>query len=160
MATPMPAIQPDTTWECGFSRSWASWEWCSRSCCGSGNWGRMGMVWRRSLRPKVLRRWHRLPIFEDCESLGLLGFKSFVVGTMVQTYEGKGFPSSKAAGRDWVVLSPRIGRHPLIFWNLAGANRNAQGLQTIQHKLLMPHLIECGRKRQLDRPTTATGQRT
>ncbi len=73
----------------------------------------------------------------------------------MQASEGKGFPRSDWSwNRAW-GKPPKIGRNTLIFWNCGEYGGNDQTLQTIQQKLLMPHPNECGRKRRLDRATTA-----
>src|SRR5271170_7387311 len=77
MAMPTPPIPPVTAQACGFSRSWEFWEFCLRSCCGSGKWDRMGMVWRRSPQPKVrLDPRLKLQISEDYDSCVSVGLKS------------------------------------------------------------------------------------
>jgi hypothetical protein len=55
---------------------------------------------------------------------------------------------------------PKFGRNTLIFCKREGGYHRGQWLQPIQHKLLIPHPNECGRKRELDRATTATKHRS
>jgi|SRR5580698_10007681 hypothetical protein len=143
MGTPMPAILPAIAWVCGFSQSWGCLACCFRSCCGSGNWGLMGMGWRRLLLPRVRHRLCKLPISGGCDSSVWLGF---------EVWDESVLPSlrmQRLSGLDWggnrmVWEHPKIGRNTLIFWKCRGYVGYSRPAQTVQHKLLMPHPSDCG----------------
>ena len=94
--------------------------------------------------------------FAKIATLGLgQGLKSYH-GWSIQMYEGKDFPGWNRVRR----AHPKIGRNSLIFCKSGTDRWCGKTRQLIQHKLLKPHPNECGRKRRLDRATTATKHRT